>query len=59
MGPVLREAMMVKSFEEEWFRDPIVKYLKQTTQKDLTLLEDKIVFNELFLYLDKLDEDDR
>lgn len=59
MGPLLRDAMMVKSFEEEWFRDPIVKYLKQTTQKDLNLHEDKIVFNELFLYLDKLDEDDR
>ena len=59
MGPVLREAMMVKSFEEDWFRDPIVKYLKQTTQKDLSLLEDKVVFNELFVYLDKLEEDDR
>ena len=59
MGPVLREAMMVKSFEEDWFRDPIMKYLKQTTQKDLSLLEDKVVFNELFVYLDKLEEDDR
>ncbi len=37
MSPLLKESMMVKAYEEEWFRDPIVKYLKQTTSKDVSL----------------------
>lgn len=48
MGLLLKEAMLVKSHEEEWFRNPIVKYIKQTTQKDLTTKEDKYLFHELF-----------
>lgn len=51
MSPLLKEAMLVKAHEEDWFRDPIVKYIKQTTQKDLATKENKYVFNELFKYL--------
>lgn len=59
MSPLLKEAMLVKAHEEDWFRDPIIKYIKQTTQKDLYLKENKYVFNELFKYLENMDEDDR
>ena len=57
-GEVLQEAMLVKSYEDSWFREPIVKYLKMKS-KDVALESDKKVFGELFKYLNELDEDDR
>lgn len=59
LGPLLHEAMLVKSYEEQWFRDPIVKYLLKTSGKDLKLADDKTLFGELFSYLGKLDQSDR
>jgi hypothetical protein len=50
--------MLVKSYEEAWFREPMVKYMKQKG-KDLACDTDKILFGELFKYLNGLEEDDR
>lgn len=50
--------MLVKSYEDDWFRDPIVKFLK-IKGKDLALEGDKRVFKELFKFLNELNEDDR
>ena len=55
---VLHELMLVKSFEEGWFRQPVLKYIKQKG-KDLDLATDKVLFGELFKYLNTLEEDDR
>jgi protoheme ferro-lyase len=47
--------MLVKSYEEVWFREPIVKYLK-LKGKDVESETDKIVFKILFKYLNDLHE---
>ena len=47
--------MLVKSYEEAWFREPIVKYLK-LKGKDVESETDKIVFKSLFKYLNDLHE---
>ena len=59
MGPMLHEAISIKAYEEEWVRGALVKYVKDTTEKDLTVKEDKVILQELFHYLDKLEEVDR
>jgi hypothetical protein len=55
---VLHQAMLVKSYEDDWFREPIVKFLK-LKGKDLAVESDKKVFKELFKHLNDLSEDDR
>ena len=43
MSPLLMEAMLIKSYEEKWFRDPIVKYVHKTTDYDMKYEDDKRV----------------
>ena len=59
MGPLLYDSMSIKAYEEEWFRDSLVKYVKDTTQKDLVMKQDKVILNEIFLFLNKVEEVDR
>lgn len=51
--------MLVKSYEDDWFRDSIVKYLKMKNMADIELKDDKFLFNELFKKLNNMVEDDR
>ena len=50
--------MLVKSYENDWFREPIVNYMKKkdsSCQFDV----DKALFGKLFKRLNDLSEDDR
>lgn len=50
--------MLVKSYENDWFREPIVNYMKRK-DKDCEFDDDKALFGKLFKRLNELSEDDR
>ena len=50
--------MLVKSHDEKWFRKPVDNYMKQKG-KDYSYETDKVLFGEVYKYLNKLSEDDR
>ncbi len=51
--------MLVKCYEENWFRDALIKYCTKVVSKDLKYSDDKMVVQELIKYFDGLNEDKR
>jgi hypothetical protein len=50
--------MLVKSFENDWFREPIVNYMKKK-DSSCEFDNDKTLFAKIFKRLNELSEDDR
>ena len=50
--------MLVKSYENDWLRDPIVNYMKKK-DKECQFDDDKTLFGKLFKRLNELSEDER